>query len=340
MIRFSLPGTLIALLVSGTATAAPSRTNTTDFIRAINTMMVALGPETAAGSAAIRREYREYFNLLALDEYSDLQGALATGGLAPLPSNPEQFNLVPRLAGAHPIAEKDLENQGSYVSARPATIGALLEVASQVHSGPVEVTSLVRHSEYQGELKTSNSNAITSLPMHVMGLAFDIAVINTPLTTVYEIRDVLRRMRDAGDILFIAERKQLVFHVVPNPARLGHFTDVYTKALGFAPAAQAAQVVAADPGPAVRRTTGVPRVIAEVLAIIPADHALYAEWQAALPPSSSVAQSAGVIPTTGAAVSVASFARGSLALIAAFLAVTSRILRRHERRAAPRLRLS
>ena len=67
--------------------------------------------------------------------------------------------------------------------------------------------------------------------MHTMGLAFDIALVNTPLETVYEIRDVLRQMHEAGDILVIGERKQLVFHVVPHPSRLGHFTDVYARAL-------------------------------------------------------------------------------------------------------------
>ena len=64
------------------------------------------------------------------------------------------------------------------------------------------------------------------------GLAVDIGLVNTPLETIYEIRDVLRRMQDSGDILFIGERKQLVFHVVPHPSRLGHFNDVYAKAIG------------------------------------------------------------------------------------------------------------
>ena len=121
-----------------------------------------------------------------------------------------------------------------YIAARPETIGALLEVASRVRSGPLEITSLVRHSEYQEALKTTNGNANTSVPMHTMGLAFDIALVNTPLKTVYEIRDVLRRMQAAGDILVIGERQQLVFHVVPHPSRLGHFMDVYAKAVADA----------------------------------------------------------------------------------------------------------
>ncbi len=70
--------------------------------------------------------------------------------------------------------------------------------------------------------------------MHTMGLAFDIALVNTPLPQVYEIRDVLLKMQEAGDILVIGERKQLVFHVVPHPSRLGHFTDVYARAAAAA----------------------------------------------------------------------------------------------------------
>jgi hypothetical protein len=53
-------------------------------------------------------------------------------------------------------------------------------------------------------------------------------MVNTPLKTVREISDVLQRMSAAGDILVIAERHQLVFHVVPQPSRLGWYTEVYT----------------------------------------------------------------------------------------------------------------
>jgi hypothetical protein len=59
-------------------------------------------------------------------------------------------------------------------------------------------------------------------------MAFDIAIVNTPLKTVHEITDVLHQMSAAGDILVIGERHQLVFHVVPQPSRLGWYTKVYT----------------------------------------------------------------------------------------------------------------
>jgi hypothetical protein len=146
----------------------------------------------------------------------------------------------------------------------------------------VEVTSLVRHSHYQDELKTTNPNANTSVPMHTMGLAFDIGLVNSSLKTVYEIRDVLQRMQQNGDILFIGERKQLVFHVVPNPSRLGHFTDVYIQKVGLPATSRSAHVVASLPGRPVRhRTTPVqPRVETEVLTVLPA-HGSLEDWMAA-----------------------------------------------------------
>jgi hypothetical protein len=155
------------------------------------------------------------------------------------------FNIAPRLDGPNPIGEMDLEHQISYLTARPATMGVLLDVAARVTSGPIEITSLVRHGGYQDELRLTNVNATTSVPMHTMGLAFDIALVNTPLETAYEIRDVLLRMRDAGEILFIGERRQLVFHVVPHPARLGHFAEAYDRARST-PAWWAADSVVTD----------------------------------------------------------------------------------------------
>jgi hypothetical protein len=222
----------LAVFVAFILAAAPAAASTarTRYLAAIDGMMTALGPQNARASAAIQDSYRDHLDLLFLHRYSALEAALGTGGLVPLPPDPVRFNLAPRLEGPHPIGEKDLERQVSYLTARPAAIGALLEVASRVTSGPIEITSLVRHGEYQDELRLTNVNALTSLPMHTMGLAFDIAIVNTPLETVHEIRGVLERMRDAGDILFIGERRQLVFHVVPHPARLGHFAEVYERA--------------------------------------------------------------------------------------------------------------
>ena len=263
-------------LVTGVLPAAaspvtPHQRTLPAVIQSLDAMMGGLAPESARASAAIRRLYGEYLDLLTIHEYADLEGALGNGGLVPLPDDPAGFNLAPRLDGPHPIGEKDLDNQRSYVAARPATIGALIEIASQVKSGPVEVTSLVRHGHYQNALRTTNANANTSVPTHTLGLAFDIGLVNSPLSTAREIRDVLRRMQRAGDILFIAERHQLVFHVVPHPSRLGHFHDLYMKKVGLPPTGRFAEVVADGPAPP-RRTSGAltPSVTAEVVAVLPA----------------------------------------------------------------------
>ena len=295
-----------------------------DHAQAVDQMMVYLAPENARASATIRRVYRDHLDLLALHEFKDLEGALANGGVAPLPEDPARFNLIPRLDGPHPIGEKDLRNQASYLAARPATLGVLLELAARVKSGPVEITSLVRHGQYQEALRVTNANASTSLPMHTMGLAFDIALVNTPLETVYEIRRVLRGMRDAGDILFIGERKQLVFHVVPHPARLGHFNDVYTRAMG-APSATRASVVVAELSEAAARPSGLATVVTEVVAIAPGDENLLHEWETALRAVEPVPADNTLAANTGMTFGAAMLARGLLALAAAIGTAAYRI---------------
>src|SRR5688572_7343618 len=269
-------------------------------------MMSAMAPESARSGAAIRAFYQDHLDLLMLDEYSELAGALNNGGLVPLPDDPKRFNLAPRLDGPHPIGEKDLDNQISYLAARPATIGALLDIASRVMSGPLEITSLVRHSEYQEALRTTNANATTAVPMHTMGLAIDIALINTKLETVYEIRDVLRQMQADGDILFVGERQQLVFHVVPHPARLGHYTDFYLQAVGAPPTGRFAEVVAFSGGRDLTPHHPEPTVTTEVLALFPAKGRLNTWWSAAdlarkapervsTPPAPSVVDNVGYL---------------------------------------------
>jgi hypothetical protein len=257
-----------ALVLLAVPAAAAPTSKQARFIEALDNMMVSLGSESARAGAQIRAAFQEHLGLLMLAGYVDIEGALDNGGLVPLPSD-ARFNLRPRLEGAHPIGEKDLDNQSSYISARPATIGMLIEIASQVKSGPLEITSLVRHGEYQESLRSTNTNANTSVPMHTMGLAVDIALVNSSLETVYEIRDVLRRMQRRGDVLVIGERRQLVFHVVPHPSRLGHFDDVYIRKVGLPPTSRSAHVVAAAPRRAPRRQTGLPSVTAEVLTVQP-----------------------------------------------------------------------
>ena len=301
LIAIGVAGTLLLAARPVTAASAPIRS---PLIRALDDMMAELSADSMRASATIRRVYQEHLSLLMLNGYTDITGALDNGGLVPLPADPLRFNLMPRLDGPHPIGEKDLDNQTSYLAARPATIGVLLEIASRVKSGPLEITSLVRHTEYQDALRTTNTNATTSVPMHTMGLAVDIALVNSELKTVYEIRDVLRRMQRNGDILVIGERRQLVFHVVPHPSRLGHFTDVYIRKVGLPPTAQSAHVVAAGPGAPARRLRGVATVTAEVVAVQP--------WSASIDGTASeplLAGTAAAAAAPGASVSAAAMKR-------------------------------
>lgn len=320
---------MVMLVVSPQLVFAGTRADAqAHYMRAVERMMTALADDNARTSATVRKEYRAYLEPMVLGEFAALEDALHTGGLVRLPDDYERFNLRVRTEGPAPIAEMDLDNQASYIAARPAAIGALLDIASRVKSGPLEITSLVRHSEYQDALRTTNANANTSVPMHTMGLAFDIALINTPLETVYETRDVLRQMQAAGDILFIGERKQLVFHVVPHPSRLGYYTDVYARALqGTLPRdadLPATRVAAVAP-----LATAV--VSTEVVAIRPTD-AYAAEWWAAegahTDLTMAVTPLAASTPTTVRAERRSLFGRLASRLVAVFSGVvhTARLL--------------
>jgi uncharacterized protein DUF5715 len=240
------------------------------YLTGVNIMLARLAPASTQSALAIRESYRPFLNLLALDDFNQIEQGLANGGLVALPNDPERFNVRVRLEGTSPIGEKDMTRQASYVSARPATIGCLLDVASRVKSGPIEVTSLVRHLGYQHELSLTNANATPDVPTHALGMAFDIAMVNTPLKTVREIRDVLQRMTAAGDILVIAERHQLVFHVVPQPSRLGWYTEVYTHLIAGQPLTRRANA----------RVSVTPAVDAVISSLQPMP-AFAAEWWAA-----------------------------------------------------------
>jgi hypothetical protein len=265
----------VCIVITGVFSLAPPASAG---LRALDRMMVELAAASAQSAETIRRVYQNHLDILLLREYGELTGALDNGGLVPLPEQPLRFNIVPRLDGPHPIGEKDLANQTSYTAARAATIGALLEIASRVKSGPVEITSLVRHSDYQEELRTTNPNAITSVPVHTMGLAVDIGLVNTPLETIYEIRDVLRRMQEDGDILFIGERRQLVFHVVPHPSRLGHFNDVYLRAVGAPLTSRSAGAHAFVNAPRLLPDRVAPQVTTEIIAMLPAEGPIQNLW--------------------------------------------------------------
>jgi hypothetical protein len=263
-----------ALLAAGVFLCAlPAPASAVRVVRypSVSDMMTEMVPQSTMAALAIRDIYRPFLDSLVLSDYTQIQTAIANGGLVPLPPDPLRFNVMLRLDGSNPIGEKDLANQASYLTARPAAIGCLLDLAARVKSGPVEVTSLVRHSDYQDALRATNWNATTQVPTHTMGIAFDVAIVNSPLATVAEIRDVLRQMSEAGDILVIGERHQLVFHVVPHPSRFGHYAEVYARALREGPGFTV---------PIEWEYALTPSAIAEVAALRPTE-AFAAEWWAA-----------------------------------------------------------
>lgn len=197
------------------------------FVEALQSMMEELRPQSRHDARAIKSLYAPMVDDAAFANRGDLAAALDVDELALVPEHTEPLNITLRLDGAHPIAEKDLRHQALYLGARPAALGLLYDIASRVQSGPIEITSLVRHLQYQRKLGASNGNARTDVPTHAMGMAFDIALVNTPLERVYEIRDVLREMRDAGSLYFIGELQQFVFHVVPSPAYIGYYEALH-----------------------------------------------------------------------------------------------------------------
>lgn len=227
MKRLFTPLALAVSLVTVPTAARPAAAGNEAFVDALQSMMAELRPQSQRDARIIKAAYGPLVRSSMFVNRGDLEAALELEELALIPDHTEPLNITLRLNGAHPIAEKDLANQAMYLGARPGTLGLLYEIASRVPSGPIEITSLVRHQEYQRELGATNGNARTDVPTHAMGLAFDIALVNTPLTRSYEIRDVLRGMRDAGLLYFIGETQQLVFHVVPTPASLGYYDALH-----------------------------------------------------------------------------------------------------------------
>jgi hypothetical protein len=196
-------------------------------IRHLGRIMAALAKESRADAARVDDVYGTAARGAGLLDRAALQSAIAEGAIARLPADVGRFNIAPRLAGSSPIGEKDLVYQPLYVAARPATLGLLFHVAARLPGTPLDVTSLVRHHEYQRALQRTNANARTAVPTHTLGLAFDISVLHMTPSEVEHVRDVLRHMRAEGDLFFVAETRQLVFHVVPTPARLDFYAAVY-----------------------------------------------------------------------------------------------------------------
>jgi hypothetical protein len=210
--------------------AAPASAGTVskhdEHVRRAVGLMASLAKESRANAARIRTLYAPKVEDLSFENRRHLAAALDEGHVVPLPTRGVD-NVRPRLSGAHPIGEADLASQHLYVGARPEALGLLLHIAARVPDADLEVTSLVRHRAYQRSLARRNANARASVPTHTMGLAFDISILNVPLSVARQIRDVMKRMSADGDLLYIAERRQLVFHVVPAPRRRAFYAAVF-----------------------------------------------------------------------------------------------------------------
>ena len=188
-------------------------------VAALRDLMRELREESVTHAAGIRASYEAAMPAHVFTDRAALERAVHDGDIV---SVPDGYGIEPRLRGAYQIGELDPDYQHLYVRARPEVIGMLLDIGSRVGS-TLEVTSLVRHAEYQRALARSNQNARAGLPTHAMGLAVDISVLRMPLDQVRALRDVLRAMAAGGDLLFAAEQRQLVFHVVPADARRAYY---------------------------------------------------------------------------------------------------------------------
>jgi hypothetical protein len=215
------------------AAASASADQADDHVVRARALMLELRAESRRDARRIEDAYGRLGG--ALRDRDALRNAIGSGIIAQMPLETTPFNLRLRMDGRHPIGEFDRPNQHLYAAAHPAALGALILIASRVETAPLEVTSLVRHADYQRRLGASNPNARTSLAMHTYGLAFDISILNVPLETAREIRDVLRRMRDDGEIFFVAEVNQLVFHVVVAPTRAGYHGELFAAVAAVPP---------------------------------------------------------------------------------------------------------
>ena len=205
--------------------AADAVADDSDRLRDLDDLMLALRPESLQAAQRLQAAYGERVREGMLADRTALARALSTGAIRRLPHDAKRFNVHTRLSGPHPIGEKDLPYQVLYVAGHPAALGCLLHVAAVARSGPLEVTSLVRHLAYQQALQVTNANARVGAPMHATGLAFDISVLKLSASAAADIRDALRQLRDAGFLFFVAETRQFVFHVVPAPDHLGCYAE-------------------------------------------------------------------------------------------------------------------
>ena len=217
----TLPG-----VAAGDPLPGTSANRDAEFVRRTREFMTRMAAGNRVDAGKIAASYGAAATSDALPDRASLATAIAEGRVRPLPDTASMLRVRPRLHGPHPIGELDLAHQSLYLAAHPAAIECLLRIAASMRDGPIEVTSLVRHRDYQRRLARTNSNASRSGSLHALGLAFDISILNVPSAVARQLGDLLVDMRAAGDLYFIAETRQLVFHVVPAPERLAEYANV------------------------------------------------------------------------------------------------------------------
>lgn len=184
----------------------------------LRALMRDLRSESAVHATAVQETYEPAVAESLIADRDALRAALDAGEIVAIPEGAEAYRVALRRSGPHQIAELDPASQPLYVAARPEVVGMLLDIGSRLESGTLDVTSLVRHAEYQRALALHNPNARTGVPTHAMGLAVDISVLHLTRAQAGALRDVLRDMAAEGTLHFVAEQRQLVFHVVPAAA--------------------------------------------------------------------------------------------------------------------------
>jgi hypothetical protein len=181
---------------------------------------------------------------LALPDFQALDKAWKSGRVVPMPDDPGLFGVTIRRTGDSPIAQYDRTRQDKYIGAEKATLGCLLYVAYVLRRFegadflPVETNSLVRHLKGQGAIGKGNANALTELPTHTMGKAFDLPRKNLTPMQIRDLEFLLGDFDSLGLISFVHEGSeksggQLVNHVVPDPEFKAFFEGVYDDAVAF-----------------------------------------------------------------------------------------------------------
>jgi hypothetical protein len=110
---------------------------------------------------------------LALAGRLRLQIAVETGRLE-LPGGLPARHIRPPLTGPNAIGEAHSARPRRSLGARSDTVGLLLDIASRVRAGPLDVTGGAPHEEHRRRLACTDANVCTAVPTHDASLAVDV----------------------------------------------------------------------------------------------------------------------------------------------------------------------